>query len=179
MTRSMEEIYQALSAEREVLAAAAAVVIYPAPEVSSRDPWPEDFVAPGPTVQLRTMAESHGWRAWMTYSRGHYPHGTTGEPTVLRHTVAVRMAHAGTEYAAYAIYASPVSVPAWKWESIMLWGANLLPFPYASVTDAKEWIKVGGRVPGRWYSAIRRREEARRKAKRRPVGSGRKKGPMS
>lgn len=176
----MEVIADRLAAECRALEEAASAVTYPTPEHSSRDPWPVDFVAPGPVAQLRMLAERAGWDVTMTYSRGHYPHGTTGQPTALRHTVAVRVVHQEAGYGGYAIYASPVAKPGWTWLSVMLWGRDLPPFHLASITDMKAWIQAGGRVSPRWYTTIRDRERAKVMAKaNRPVGSGRKKGPMS
>jgi len=175
----MEEIADHLRAQREALEVAARPQ-YPAPEHTSRDPWPLDFVAPKATVSLRLLAERAGWNVAMTYARGCPPHGTTGRPTALRHSVAVRLVHPETRRAGYAVYVSPVASVSWTWDTVALWGADATLFPHASVTDAKEWIMARGEVDARWFSAIRRRVQAKTEHKAsRPTGSGRKKGVMS
>lgn len=178
--KTLEDLYQKLRAEREALEAAARAVTYPTPEHTSRDPWPDDFVAPGPAVSLRLLAESHGFTVAMTYARGYPPHRTTGRPTSLRHSVAVRLVHPQTRRAGYAVTTSPVAKLGWTWDSVMVWGTDVPPFPYASITDMKEWIKARGEVDARWYAAIRRRlRDAEAKKAARLKGSGRKKGVMS
>lgn len=177
-----EEITLRLRAEREAEEAGRlrALRDYPAAEHTSADPWPEDFVAPGPAVSLRVLAERHGWTVAMTYARGNKPHGTTGKPTALRHSVAVRMVHPETRRAAVAVTMSPVDKRDWSWDTLLLWGADLPPFPHASITDLKEWIKAEGKVDARWYTGIRRRIASASATKAaRPTGSGRKKGVMS
>ena len=153
---------------------------YPAPEHTSRDPWPSDFVAPGPAVSLRMLAELHGFTVAMTYARGYTPHATTARPGILRHSVAVRMRNLETRRAGYAVTSSPTTHADWSWSSVMLWGADCQVFTSASITDMKEWIKVQGVVHARWFTAIRSRvAEQNVKKAARPKGSGRRKGVAS
>jgi hypothetical protein len=180
---TMEEIADRLRAAYDALQAEQlrAAREYPPPEHTSRDPWPEDFVAPGPAVSLRLLAEKAGFTVTMTYARGYTPHAVTGRPGALRHSVAVRMIHPETKRAGVAVYVSPVTKADWSWDTVMIWGATEPFFPYASITDMKDWIKARGEVDARWYTAIRRRlaDQAVKAKAARPKGSGRKRGVMS
>jgi hypothetical protein len=87
---------------------------YPRPEITSRDG------VQGPQKDavddLVAMARAHGWTAVVTYSRGCLPHGTTGKPSAVKDTLAVRMVR-GLERAV-AMY---VSGSSWSWDTFILW----------------------------------------------------------
>lgn len=122
---------------------------YPAPAFTSRDEMPAEVAVPPAVTGLATDALAAGWQAAVQGARGSFPHGSTGAPTAVKDSFAVRMRRDG--WGAYAVYAGA------GWRSVMLWGAALPWFPLASVTDLREWLAAPGRGP-EWYDAIRERE---------------------
>jgi hypothetical protein len=155
---------------------------FPAPEVTSRDPWPKGWVMPAAALSLASDARGWGWQAVTQYARGQMPHAITGRPGTPAHTVAVRLGgHARTDRQAYAVYRSPVSRPAWTWSSVQIWGPDLPPFGQCGVTELREWLSLAGDVPRLWFSgiALRREEQAlraRQSAAARPKKSTREAG---
>jgi hypothetical protein len=139
---------------------------FPAPEASSRTPWPTELEVPSSVLKLRWEAEQKwGWLVKTQYARGRMPHATTGRPGALVHTVALRFGgHRLTGRQAYAVYRSPVARLAWAWGGVWIWGPDLPPFGQCGVTELREFLIDGGRVHGRWMDDIRQRkvEQAQR-----------------
>lgn len=63
---------------------------HPQPVVTSLDPIPEGVEAPGVVRGLQARAEGLGWSTNVTYARGNGVHGSTGRPTKLVDSWAVR-----------------------------------------------------------------------------------------
>lgn len=129
---------------------------FPAPEHTSRDPFPEDQEIPSAVLAMRKLAESAGWAVGLTYSRGWKTHAGTGKPTTLAHMLALRMFHPGTRMRAVAFYATPTAKRDWKWDGILLTGPGVMA-PYASQADLKDYLLDRGLVPDGWHAEVRRR----------------------
>lgn len=131
---------------------------YPAPEHTSRDPWPEDFPMPGPVAAVKAHAERHGWSVVATYSRGCLPHSSHGTPLALAHHVALRMVHPETGARCAALYSIPVDKPdGKKWTGILIASRTVSPYAGCSITDAREWLALAGRMLPGWLDAVKRR----------------------
>lgn len=134
---------------------------YPAPEVTSRDPWDGDG-CPSAVAKLAERAREASWDVRVQRSRGCAPHATHGRPGALKSWFAVVMRR--EDWHAYAVHDGG------GWASVMLWGRDLPWFAAASITDLAEWIEAGGGsgVPAEWYVAIVAREvDKDRRAKER------------
>lgn len=149
---------------------------YPAPEHTSRDPWPDDFPIPGPCVQLRKLAAEHGWSARLQYSRGRMPHAATGRPGALVHTVALQAFHPESRARLVALYVIPVENPAGKkWDGVIITSPKIPPYAGCSITDGKQYLQAAGRVLPSWLEEIRARNVAKAaKAKAAPKRSGKR-----
>lgn len=160
---------------------------HPAPgEVGHWGDGRED--APGPVVSLAEAARRAGWQCEVRYARGNGVHGSTGRPTSLRHSFAMRFGgHPLSRCEARAVYVRPAAGSgAWAWGSVWLWGPAVPFFGWASVAGLKVWLAAGGAVEPEWYAEVRglaelaealRREAVKRRAedapaKRKPKESG-------
>jgi hypothetical protein len=127
---------------------------------------PLDAPMPESVMKLAEFAREAGWEVRVQYARGNGIHGSTGKPTGLVHSLAVRMGnHPMTDAQAVAVY---VSGSSWTWKSIWVSGPELPPFGAAGLTELKEWLDAAGDVPPGWYSTIAERvaeQERRRKIK--------------
>lgn len=123
---------------------------YPAPEVSSRDPW-DGTGAPDVVVKLAERAVAALWGARVQRSRGSRPHALTGAPGVVKWRYAVVLTGGEGGSCAYAVHDSG------EWESVMLWSATRSWFPHASITDLAGYIDTRGDVDDAWFDAIRAR----------------------
>lgn len=138
---------------------------------------------PAPVGSLAEMARKAGWRAEIRYARGTGVHGSTGRPTSLRHSFAVRIGgHSLTRCEARAVYGRAASgATGWTWASVWVFGPALSFFGWAGVTELKEWLRCGGAMPEGWYREVRGaaelRESARkaREVEKRKAGAGRAK----
>lgn len=130
-----------LAAEREA---------FPAPEVTSRDPWDGDG-CPSPVLKLAQKAREASWSVRVQRSRGSAPHATTGHPGAVKWRYALVLSRADGAWSAYAVHDGA------SWASVMLWGASRAWFPLASVTDLAEYVAAGGEMPESWYAGIRER----------------------
>lgn len=134
---------------------------YPAPEVSSRDPW-DGSGAPSPVTKLAESASKLGWDVRVQRSRGRLPNRSHGRAGALKwlHAVIVRSPDGARN--AYAVYDGAT------WGSVMLWGRGMTWFPLASVTDLRGYLESRGAVTAEWLDSIRLRESdaAARKAAR-------------
>jgi hypothetical protein len=121
---------------------------YPAPPVTSRDPW-DGTGAPSTVMKQAENARAASWDVRVQRSRGHAPHAAHGAPGALkwRYAIVLRKGHAS----AYAIHDGT------GWVSVMLWSARRPWFPYASITDLAEYVARGGDVDDRWFETIRDR----------------------
>jgi hypothetical protein len=121
---------------------------YPAPEVTSRDPW-DGTGAPSTVAKQAERARAASWDVRVQRSRGNAPHATHGAPGALkwRYAIVLRQGDAS----AYAVHDGT------GWVSVMLWGANIPWFPYASITDLGEYVDAGGKMDDRWFASIRDR----------------------
>lgn len=115
---------------------------YPAPEHTSRDPWPADFPAPGPVLQLQKLAESEGWAVRLQYSRNHTPRVDNGKPGAMAHHVVVQAFHPESRSRLVAHYVVPVRNPSGaKWLSTLIVSPTISPYAGCSITDAKQFIR--------------------------------------
>lgn len=150
---------------------------YPAPEHTSRDPWPEGFTTPGPVLQLRKLAETEGWSVRLQYSRGRMPHAGTGRPGALVHTVALQAFHPETRSRLVALYVVPVENPAGKkWDGVLISSPKIPPYAGCSITDGKAFLQARGRVLPSWLDAIRARNAAKVKSPSRSTSKRRESG---
>lgn len=135
----------------------------PAPLHTSRDPWPDGLTAPRGVVTLKADAEAHGWDVRLTYAHG--PHlGGRGVP--VRHSIAARC-WIGSNMYAIAFYVS-ADRRTWKFDGSMLRDIHgAVPmFPYANVTEFREFLAARGEVSPEFFQAIRERvESSKAKAK--------------
>lgn len=100
---------------------------------------------PAPVSSLAEYAFEHGWKVHLQYSRGCFPHGTTGKPTAVRHVIGLRFGdHPDTSRQAYAVYSAPVSSGAWSWSSVQIWGPDLPPYGGCGVTELKAYLHEVG-----------------------------------
>lgn len=132
--------------------------VYPAPEWTSRQPWPADFPIPGPVVQLRKLAEAHDWAVRISYARGNPPHKATGKPGALVHTVALQCLHPETRARLVVMYSIPVENPSGKkWDGVLIASPTIPPYAGCSITEAKEYVKARGVMdlePVKWRNTL-------------------------
>lgn len=130
---------------------------FPAPLVTSRDPWDGVTGCPAVVLQRAESARKASWAVRVQRSRGCAPHASHGAPGAVKWRYAIRFARAGR--GAYAVHDGSA------WKSVMLWGRDRTMFALASVTDLGEYIEAGGEMNDAWYAAIRARltEAERRK----------------
>ena len=111
---------------------------YPAPEVTSREG------VQGPTKRavesLQKAAEAHGWTVAVTYSRGCFPHATTGRSGAVKNVLAVRMCRIGRQ--AVAVYSGG---PTWSWGTLAAWQLPPVGLPtfYDSITQFIDEVVTG------------------------------------
>jgi hypothetical protein len=132
------------------------VAVRPAPEVSSRAPWPGDFgPPPGPVLKLAQDGREAGWEVLTAYSRGYglmYRGSWQCEERIsLRFGL-----HPKTGRQAYAIYRRTAGekAGAWTWHQVYLWGPDLTPFGLCTVTDLRYFLAAGGRVSQAWLWGV-------------------------
>jgi len=126
---------------------------YPSPEyVGTVVEYPNLFGTaesrtPAPVLSLAGYAFEYGWKVHLQYSRGYFPHGTTGKPTAVRHVIGLRFGdHPDTTRQAYAVYSASVSSGAWSWTSIQIWGPDLPPYGGCGMSELKAYLhEVGAR----------------------------------
>lgn len=123
--------------------------VFPAPLVTSRDPWDGVTGAPSAVLKLAESARAASWIVGVQRSRGSVPHASHGAPGAVKWRYAVRLGRAGAN--AYAVHDTTA------WKSVMLWGDARTWFALASVTDLQEYIRAGGMMDDSWYDAIRER----------------------
>ena len=135
---------------------------HPEPEV--RGFWADlgaagtEYLIPGPVLQLAELAREAGWEVRVSYARGNGVHGSTGRPTAVRHSIALAFGkHPMTDAQAVATYVKPVNGGTWSWESVWMWGPDLLHFGLCNLAELKEWLREGGAVGADWYAAVRER----------------------
>jgi len=73
-------------------------------------------------TDLSNFARGLGWTVVVTHAKGSFPHATTGRPTAVKDSLAVRMSR-GDDRAA-AVY---VSGATWNWQFIYRWGTTTFP----------------------------------------------------
>jgi hypothetical protein len=122
---------------------------FPAPEVTSRDPWDGVTGLPSAVAKLAEKARAASWRVRVQRSKGCAPHATHGAAGAVKWRYAVRCALEGR--GAYAVYDARGET----WKSVMLWGRDCPVFPHASVTDLGVYLAAGGVMDADWYDAIR------------------------
>ena len=128
-------------------------------EVSNLDPRPADAPAvPRSVVSLMGLGTEAGWEMRVGYSRG--PVRAKGTGTYKRVEIFGVWAgvHPDTGYRFSAMYQREIGKETWSWSSISIWRLGEVPFPYALVTDLKEFIRVSGSVGVPWFKAVEARE---------------------
>lgn len=146
-------LYPESHAAHETTWGVTAVEDYPAPEWSSRDPWPDGVAEPSAVAKLRADGSGWGWTVRTQYSRGRVPHATTGRAGVVRDAFALRFGcHAlAAGRAAYAVHRGGV------WDGVWVWGPDLPPFGMCGVTELREYLEHAGRMDAAWLKTIRDR----------------------
>lgn len=140
------ETYPDLYAPQEVTA-------HPAPEHTSRDPWPDGVELPRAAATLKRHAEAAGWAVAQTYSRGWSVHGTTGKPSAYGERFALRMVHPDTRCRCIVFYwTKPDGKTAF--ESALIVGPTLPPYAGCNVTEIKDFIGLAGRVLPSWIEQV-------------------------
>jgi len=135
---------------------------HPAPIVSSRDRLMPEKV-PAPVTSLAEYAREKGWDVLTQYAKGQSVHGTTGKPTALVESFAVRMFLG--DRAANAVY---VGGSSWTWKSVWIISNDHAPFGKAGVSELKEWLAAQGDVSPEWFTEIaEKREDQERRQKQR------------
>lgn len=137
---------------------------YPAPEVTSDDPWPVDFSAPRAVATLRAFAESHGWAVGVTYSRGSAPHGATGQPLAVAHHVVLRMLHPDSKARCIAHYVVRLDGGAKKWDGFLIVSPSTHLYAGCTLEQVREWIAASGRTLPGWLDAVKRTNLIRTRA---------------
>lgn len=125
---------------------------YPAPEVTSRDPW-DGTGAPSALLKQAERAVAASWRVRVQRSRGRAPHAAHGSPGVLKWRYALILGNG--EWSAYAVHDES------SWVSVMLWGRSRPWFSLASIGDLADYVDARGEMGDRWYAAIAERERDR------------------
>ena len=102
----------------------------------------EQVQVPQPVLSLAEYARENSWEVRAQYTRGRFPHGSTGRPGAEKHVISLRFGgHPMTDRQAYAIYSSSVAgTLAWTWGSIAIWGPDLPPFLGCDVTALKTYL---------------------------------------
>jgi hypothetical protein len=147
----------------------------PAPMRSNREPLPEGFIVPNAFAAVKKKAEACGFEVRYGLSQSMKRKVLIGSYDALD-TLGMWGAGNGWRFSAMYERKPEANNPDWKWGSISLWAEGKFPFPYASVTDLKEWLAVRGSVVPGWFAAITAREKAKAAkqkaaAKNRPASS--------
>ncbi len=117
---------------------------HPAPERSSRDETPGGTPTPTPVQKLAQRASEAGAQAIVQYARGHGVHGSTGRPTAVRDSWAVRIVNGAGRAA--AVYAGG------SWGSV--WIVDAAGWHRVGVTDLAVWLAERGAVEPLWFEHI-------------------------
>lgn len=133
---------------------------HPAPEVTSRHPWPDGFEIPAAVRWLRRDAEECGWYVRLQYARGMAVHVKSGKPTSLVQSVAMRFARFDGR-GAVAVYQSPVARRSWTWVMVHVFSPDVQPFAGMNISDLREYLENEGKIGPRWIAHIKAREEAK------------------
>lgn len=158
-TFNTADYWRAVRRGRDEPAVAVEPEPYPAPEHTSRDPWPADFPVPSAVASVAKVATGAGWAVAQTYSRGCQAHKVTGVPGEVAHWVALRMLHPETRARVVMVYGIRVASGAKSWDSILLTRPGQI-ITQANVSEAKGFILAAGRVLPSWVDAITARVAA-------------------
>jgi hypothetical protein len=141
-------------------------VPYPAPAVSSRDGEAPPFDMPGAVLKLAEKAREAGWEVQVTYARGNPAHGTTGRPTGVAHTLAVRCGGHITGRRAVAVYKRGENGKTWTADSVWMWGPNLVHCGAGGITALMTYLE-NPMLPDAWFAQLKA-DAAAKKAAARP-----------
>lgn len=127
----------------------------PAPEATSRDPWPDGVATPSAVLKLAQDAREAGWEVLTAYSCGY---GVMYRGSWQREErIGIRFGlHPLTDRRAYAVYRRTAGEKpgAWAWDQVYLWGPDLPPFGLCSVTDLRDFLNRAGQVDDRWLWGV-------------------------
>lgn len=131
--------------------------------------WPWEWYPAGPRAAAK-LAKECGWDVIMAFSRGYVP--GPGESWVLRDMIGVWVD--GYRHRAVAIWErnpeaeftakklesgiKPGEIPSgmqWSISSTLIMIGSGASFPYASLTDFRDWISRKADVDAEWYLDIR------------------------
>jgi hypothetical protein len=145
--------------------------------------WDEEWYPSGPRGLLK-FARENGWEARIGFSRGPVP-GQAADSWEIRDIIGVYLSGYGkravatwernpeAEFTAKKLEAGvkPGEIPSgMKWSSsgTAIRMTKAWSWPYANLTDLKEWLALHGDVLPSWYEAIATRvHEAEKRAKER------------
>lgn len=133
----------------------------PAPEHTSRDPWPTGLQAPKGARDLASLATSAEWVVTLTYARG--PRlDKRGQLSGIFHSILVRGARPGCQFIAAYVCSVDGEARRWVGDGVLITRGDCGIFPHASITDLKGWVLDRGDVPSEWYESIATRIAAQR-----------------
>lgn len=124
-------------------------MIFPEPEHTVGNPWPDGFDVPGPARTLLARAKSLGWTGDVRYSRGCLPHASTGQPGALAHFVGVRLRHSDGARA-YAVMKRAVAGSTWAWGSIGVSAVGYWPIVGLQMHELDDFLNRDGKIDQAW-----------------------------
>lgn len=163
----------------------------PSPHITNVETahWPWEWYPSGPR-SLAVHAEKCGWSVRVGFSRGYVPGAKEGTWD-LRDCIGVwvdgfhRRAGAFWERNPEAEFSArklesgvkPGEIPSgmqWSTTGTIIMAGKGRAFPYASLTDLREWLTLSGKVTPEWYTSIQswvlaHEENTRRRTKAAPT----------
>jgi hypothetical protein len=120
------------------------------------DPYGETVMPlPAGAVTIARRARHCGFVVSTPYSYGRWLH-KDGTVKGVAHTYAVRGHLSGRGF--HVLYVCMLGTGRWTAESVLIVsGTPAGIFPYANITELKDWIGHGGDVPVAWFTVVRAR----------------------
>lgn len=103
---------------------------------------------PTSVMKLAEYAREQSWEVRAQYTRGCFPHATTGRPGAEQHVISLRFGgHPMTDRQAYAIHSRAVAGDgAWTWKSVAVWGPDLPPYLGLGITGLEAFLDEPARA---------------------------------
>jgi hypothetical protein len=127
------------------------LVTHPAPEMVGE--WSREC-----DLDIAEIGRRAGWNVRARYAVGTGIHGTTGRPTSLRESVAVRFDRPG--WHAVAVRSRAARGGTWGWHSIWAWGSELPHRGLPLLADLRDWLQGGWGADGSWWDGLTERADA-------------------
>lgn len=108
----------------------------------------DGIAAPSSVLTLAEYARKQSWEVRAQYTRGCFPHATTGRPGAEQHVISLRFGgHPMTDRQAYAIHSRAVAGDgAWTWKSVAVWGPDLPPYLGLGITGLELFLDEPARA---------------------------------